>query len=26
LHELTVKVNKPGYAVRARKHYLAPRR
>jgi len=26
LHELTVKVNRPGYAVRARKHYLAPRR
>lgn len=26
LHELTVKVNKQGYAVRARKHYLAPRR
>ena len=26
LHELTVKVNKPGYAVRARKHYLSPRR
>jgi VWFA-related protein len=26
LHELTVKVNKPGYTVRARKHYLAPRR
>ena len=26
LHELTVKVNKPGHAVRARKHYLAPRR
>jgi VWFA-related protein len=26
LHELTVKVNQPGYTVRARKHYLAPRR
>jgi VWFA-related protein len=26
LHDLTVKVNKPGYTVRARKHYLAPRR
>ena len=26
LHELTVKVNKPGHAARARKHYLAPRR
>jgi VWFA-related protein len=26
LHELTVKVNRPGYAVRARQHYLAPRR
>ena len=26
LHELTVKVNRTGYAVRARKHYLAPRR
>jgi VWFA-related protein len=26
MHELTVKVNRPGYAVRARKHYLAPRR
>ena len=26
LHELTVKVNKPGHVVRARKHYLAPRR
>jgi VWFA-related protein len=25
LHDLTVKVNKPGYAVRARKRYLAPR-
>jgi VWFA-related protein len=26
LHDLTVKVNKPGYTVRARKRYLAPRR
>src|SRR5262245_5396784 len=26
VHDLTVKVNKPGHAVRARKHYLAPRR
>jgi Ca-activated chloride channel family protein len=26
LHELTVKVNKPGHSARARKHYLAPRR
>ena len=26
LHELTVKVTRPGYAVRARKHYLASRR
>jgi hypothetical protein len=26
MHELTVKVNKPGHAVRARKHYLSPRR
>ncbi|HTM32998.1 MAG TPA: VWA domain-containing protein [Vicinamibacterales bacterium] len=26
LHELTVKLNRPGYNVRARKHYLAPRR
>lgn len=26
MHELTVKVTKPGYAVRARKHYLSPRR
>jgi VWFA-related protein len=25
LHDLTVKVNKPGYTVRARKRYLAPR-
>jgi len=25
LHDLTVKVNKPGYSVRARKRYLAPR-
>jgi len=25
LHDLTVKVNKSGYTVRARKHYLAPR-
>jgi VWFA-related protein len=25
LHELTVKVNKPGYSARARKRYLAPR-
>jgi Ca-activated chloride channel family protein len=25
LHDLTVKVIKPGYIVRARKHYLAPR-
>jgi VWFA-related protein len=25
LHDLTVKVKKPGYAVRARKRYLAPR-
>jgi VWFA-related protein len=25
LHDLTVKVNKPGYAARARKRYLAPR-
>jgi VWFA-related protein len=25
LHELTVKANKPGYTVRARKRYLAPR-
>jgi len=25
LHDLTVKVNKPGYAVRARKRYLAQR-
>jgi VWFA-related protein len=25
LHELTVKVDKPGYTVRARKRYLAPR-
>jgi VWFA-related protein len=25
LHDLTVKVNKPGYGVRARKRYLAPR-
>jgi VWFA-related protein len=25
LHDLTVIVNKPGYSVRARKHYLAPR-
>lgn len=25
LHDLTVKVNKPGYNVRARKRYLAPR-
>ena len=26
LHELTVKLNRQGYTVRARKHYLAPRR
>jgi len=26
LHDLTVKVNKPGYAVHARRRYLAPRR
>lgn len=26
MHEVTVKINKPGHAVRARKHYLAPRR
>jgi VWFA-related protein len=26
LHDLTVKVNKPGYTVHARKRYLAPRR
>ncbi len=25
LHDLTVKVNKPGYSVRARKRYLASR-
>jgi len=25
LHDLTVKVNKPGYTARARKRYLAPR-